>query len=53
MGLSGLYLGWAGIGKATTGCYPFHWMNPDEMGSVEAVTMCCTGFVLLAPVSES
>lgn len=35
-----------------TGCFPFHWMNVGEMGSIEAVTVSCSGFVLLAPISE-
>lgn len=48
--LSGLYLGWAAIGKIVTDWYPFFWLDEDEVGSQEAVTAYCIGFVLLAPM---
>jgi hypothetical protein len=50
---SGLYLGWAGIGKALTGWYAFDWLDKSIVGSEEAVTAYCIGFVFLAPISES
>ncbi|KAL7929650.1 hypothetical protein V8C35DRAFT_284156 [Trichoderma chlorosporum] len=49
--LAGLYLGWAIIGHAATGVYPFFWLDPTQVGSQEAVTAYCIGFVLLAPIS--
>ncbi|UKZ80309.1 hypothetical protein TrVFT333_008067 [Trichoderma virens FT-333] len=48
--LAGLYLGWAIIGHAATGVYPFFWLDEAEVGSQEAVTAYCIGFVLLAPI---
>ncbi|OAA73001.1 hypothetical protein LEL_08785 [Akanthomyces lecanii RCEF 1005] len=48
--LSGLYLGWAALGGYLTGCYPFYWLNPDFVGSKEAVAAYCMGFVALAPL---
>ena len=50
--LSGLYLGWAALGGYLTGCYPFYWLNPDFVGSKEAVAAYCMGFVALAPLSK-
>ena len=50
---SGLYLAWAAVGKALTGLLPFFWLDAAEVGSKEAVTAYCMGFVLLAPASES
>ncbi|KAG6030400.1 hypothetical protein E4U41_000105 [Claviceps citrina] len=50
MGLSGAYLGWGVVGKSVTGEYPFFWMDEAQMGSKEAVSLCCIGFVLLAPL---
>ncbi|KAL7963827.1 hypothetical protein V8C34DRAFT_7500 [Trichoderma compactum] len=47
---AGLYLGWAYIGHAATGIYPFFWLDPAEAGSQEAVTAYAIGFVLLAPI---
>lgn len=48
---SGLYLGWAGIGKALTGWYAFDWLDKSVVGSGEAVAAYCVGFVLLGPIS--
>lgn len=53
MGLSGAYLVWGNIGKMVTGCFPYYWMDPAEVGSIEAVTAYSIGFVLMAPVSKS
>ncbi|OAQ59211.1 hypothetical protein VFPPC_14737 [Pochonia chlamydosporia 170] len=50
MFLSGLYLLWAAIGKSVSGTYPFFWMDEEQVGSKEAVSIYCTGFVLLAPI---
>ncbi|RFU77251.1 hypothetical protein TARUN_4974 [Trichoderma arundinaceum] len=50
--LSGLYLGWAAIGHAATGWWSFFWLDQAEVGSQEAVTAYCIGFVLLAPISK-
>ncbi|KAL7792128.1 hypothetical protein V8C37DRAFT_402540 [Trichoderma ceciliae] len=49
--LAGLYLGWAAIGHAATGWYSFFWLDLTEVGSQEAVTAYCIGFVLLAPIT--
>ena len=49
---SGLYLGWAAIGKAMTGWYAFDWLDREQVGSNEAVAVYCIGFVLLSPISE-
>ncbi|KAF7552657.1 hypothetical protein G7Z17_g4184 [Cylindrodendrum hubeiense] len=48
--LAGLYLGWAAIGKVVTDWYPFFWLDESQVGSQEAVTAYCIGFVLLAPI---
>ncbi|KAJ6781661.1 hypothetical protein PWT90_01411 [Aphanocladium album] len=48
--LSGLYLGWATLGGHLTGCFPFYWLNPEFVGSNEAVAAYCMGFVGLAPL---
>ncbi|KAL2203843.1 hypothetical protein CC79DRAFT_1371864 [Sarocladium strictum] len=47
---SGLYLAWAALGKYVTGWDAFFWLNKEEVGSEEAVTAYCMGFVLLAPL---
>ncbi|KAG5950631.1 hypothetical protein E4U53_004712, partial [Claviceps sorghi] len=52
MGLSGLYLAWAAVGKSVTGEYPFFWMDEAQVGSKEAVSLYSIGFVLLAPMSK-
>lgn len=49
---SGLYLGWAAIGKAFTDWDAFNWLNPDNVGSNEAVAVYCIGFVLLSQISR-
>ncbi|KAL6910164.1 hypothetical protein GGI43DRAFT_378157 [Trichoderma evansii] len=49
--LAGLFLGWAVIGKAATNWYSFFWLDQKEVGSQEAVTAYCIGFVLLAPIT--
>ncbi|KAJ2972178.1 hypothetical protein NQ176_g7304 [Zarea fungicola] len=49
--LSGLYLGWAALGGYVTGCFPFYWLNPLYVGSLEAVFAYCMGFVCLALLS--
>ncbi|KAG5973966.1 hypothetical protein E4U55_000161 [Claviceps digitariae] len=50
MALSGLYLGWAAVGKSVTGEAPFFWMDEAQVGSKEAVSLYSIGFVLLAPM---
>ncbi|KAH7368247.1 hypothetical protein B0T11DRAFT_295926 [Plectosphaerella cucumerina] len=50
---SGLYIGWASIGKVLTGADAFFWLNEEEAGSREAVVANCLGFVLLSPVVYS
>jgi len=52
MGLSGLYLAWAAVGKSVTGESPFFWMDEAQVGSKEAVSLYSIGFVLLAPTSK-
>ncbi|KJZ71358.1 hypothetical protein HIM_09241 [Hirsutella minnesotensis 3608] len=47
---AGLYLAWAACGKAWTGADAFFWLNEEEVGSKEAVTAYCMGFVLLSPI---
>lgn len=49
---SGLYLGWAAIGKYLTGSAPFYWLDEGQIGSEEGVTTYCIGFVLLSPISK-
>lgn len=49
---SGIYLGWAAIGKVLTGWSAFGWLDPDVVGSTEAVTLYSIGFMALAPMSE-
>lgn len=49
---SGLYLGWAAIGKVLTGWSAFGWLDKDVVGSTEAVTAYSIGFLALAPLSE-
>ncbi|KPM42174.1 hypothetical protein AK830_g4388 [Neonectria ditissima] len=48
--LAGLYLGWAAIGTLITDYYPFFWLDASQVGSQEAVTVYCIGFILLAPI---
>ncbi|GJN72558.1 hypothetical protein PLICBS_006631 [Purpureocillium lilacinum] len=50
MAMCGLYLGWAAIGKALTGEFPFFWLDEEEVGSKEAVTTYCVGFVFLSQI---
>ena len=47
-----MYLGWAGIGKLLTQWPAFTWLDESQVGSEEAVTAYCIGFVILAPLSE-
>ncbi|PHH92910.1 hypothetical protein CDD83_3741 [Cordyceps sp. RAO-2017] len=47
---AGLYLAWAAAGKALTDAFPFFWLDEAEVGSKEAVTAYCMGFVLLSPI---
>lgn len=49
---AGMYIGWAAIGKLITGWYAFDWLDVNKVGSEEAVTAYCIGFVILAPLSE-
>ncbi|KHN93754.1 uncharacterized protein MAM_08395 [Metarhizium album ARSEF 1941] len=49
MALSGLYLAWGAIGKSICGKYPFFWMDEEQVGSKEAVSIYCIGFLFLAP----
>lgn len=48
---SGLYLGWAVLGKVLTGAHAFYWLDKEEAGSREAVVASSIGFVLLSPIS--
>jgi len=52
MAMCGLYLGWAAIGKALTGEFPFFWLDEEEVGSKEAVTTYCVGFVFLSQIRK-
>lgn len=52
MAAAGLYLGFAGIGKMTTGHAPFFFLDEDVVGSKEKVAGFCTGFVTMAAASE-
>lgn len=45
---AGLYLGYAGIGKVSTGHNAFWWLDEDIAGSKEKITGYCTAFVSLA-----
>ncbi|KAF4976879.1 hypothetical protein FZEAL_6521 [Fusarium zealandicum] len=45
-----VYLGWAAFGHLVTNYFPFFWLDEDEVGSNEAVTLYCIGFVFLAPI---
>ncbi|KAI9148134.1 hypothetical protein HJFPF1_11958 [Paramyrothecium foliicola] len=47
---SGFYLSWAAIGKLLTDWYAFDWLDEAKVGSQEAVTAYCIGFVILAPI---
>lgn len=49
---SGLYLAWAALVKMWTDTFPFFWLDEDKVGSKEAVTAHCIGFVLLSQFSE-
>lgn len=49
---AGLYLGWAAIGHLATKTYAFDWLDQKKVGSEEAVTLYCIGFVILAPLGE-
>ncbi|TWU71246.1 hypothetical protein ED733_002266 [Metarhizium rileyi] len=50
MVLAGLYLVWGAMGKSVCGNYPFFWMDEEQVGSKEAVSVYCVGFILLAPM---
>lgn len=43
-----MYLGYAGIGKASTGHNPFWWLDEELAGSKEKVAGYATAFVSLA-----
>ncbi|KAF4449566.1 hypothetical protein F53441_7132 [Fusarium austroafricanum] len=44
------YLGWAAFGHLVTNYYPFFWLDKNEVGSDEAITLYSIGFVFLAPI---
>jgi hypothetical protein len=46
------YLGWAAFGHLVTKYYPFFWLDKNEVGSDEAITLYSIGFVFLMPISE-
>lgn len=52
MAAAALYLGYAAIGKVSTGHNPFWWMDEELAGSKEKVAGYCTGFVSLAAASK-
>ncbi|KAF5017214.1 hypothetical protein F66182_10881 [Fusarium sp. NRRL 66182] len=47
---AGAYLGWAAFGHLVTDYYPFFWLDKEEVGSDEAVTLYSIGFVFLSPI---
>lgn len=47
-----IYLGWAAFGHLVTNWYAFFWLDKNEVGSDEAVTLYSIGFVFLAPISK-
>ncbi|KAM5342027.1 hypothetical protein ACJ41O_015058 [Fusarium nematophilum] len=51
MFFSGVYLGWAAFGHLVTDWFAFFWLDAKAVGSDEAVTLYCIGFVFLAPIS--
>ncbi|EXA38134.1 hypothetical protein FOVG_12132 [Fusarium oxysporum f. sp. pisi HDV247] len=44
------YLGWAAFGHLVTNYYPFFWLDKNEVGSDEAITLYSIGFVFLMPI---
>jgi hypothetical protein len=46
------YLGWAAFGDLVTNYYPFFWLDKNEVGSDEAITLYSIGFMFLMPISE-
>ncbi|KAF9770335.1 hypothetical protein IL306_012146 [Fusarium sp. DS 682] len=44
------YLGWAAFGHLITNYYPFFWLDKNEVGSDEAITLYSIGFVFLMPI---
>lgn len=52
MGSAGLYLAYAGIGKAVTGHDAYFFLNEALVGSNEKVAAYCTAFVLLSGARE-
>ncbi|KAL7821214.1 hypothetical protein V8C44DRAFT_353880 [Trichoderma aethiopicum] len=46
-----LYIGWAFIGHAATGVWPFFFLDAAQVGSTEAVVADSIGFALLAPIA--
>lgn len=44
------YLGWAAFGHLVTKYYPFFWLDKNEVGSDEAITLYSIGFVFLMPI---
>lgn len=49
---TGLYLGYAGVGKAATGHNAFWWLDEELAGSKEKVAGYATAFVSLAAACE-
>ncbi|KAH7473794.1 hypothetical protein FOMA001_g12004 [Fusarium oxysporum f. sp. matthiolae] len=50
MFLATAYLGWAAFGHLVTNYYPFFWLDKNEVGSDEAITLYSIGFVFLMPI---
>ncbi|KAM0201887.1 hypothetical protein ACHAPA_010994 [Fusarium lateritium] len=45
-----IYLGWAAFGRLVTDYYAFFWLDKNEVGSDEAITLYSIGFVFLMPI---
>lgn len=48
-----IYLGWAAFGRLVTDYCAFFWLDKNEVGSDEAITLYSIGFVFLMPISKS
>ncbi|KAM0343376.1 hypothetical protein ACHAPU_008554 [Fusarium lateritium] len=45
-----IYLGWAAFGRLVTDYSAFFWLDKNEVGSDEAITLYSIGFVFLMPI---
>ncbi|KAH7241500.1 hypothetical protein BKA59DRAFT_545933 [Fusarium tricinctum] len=45
-----IYLGWAAFGRLVTDYCAFFWLDKNEVGSDEAITLYSIGFVFLMPI---